>query len=1441
MQGLRSASATVSPAFTAGFRAGSAASTYAEPRDLELIVDTSDSGARPLRLLYRSDLFEPDTIERFGSHLRALLAGIAAAPDTAVGQLPIMSPEEAETVVSRWNASDAPWPQDACIHHLFEAQASADPSRIALIAGDRKITYGELLGRVDRVAALLVAHGVGPDVPVALLLERSVETVVAIYAVLKAGGFYVPIDDDCPRERIAAMLADAAPPVAVTHSELVPRLPADFQGAVLCMDALPPASDRPLSTGRAPTPASAVYCLYTSGSTGEPKGVVVEHRALVRRIQWFQDQFPLTPNDRVMNKTPYVFGISEWEYFWAPAHGATLVIAAPGAHKDPVCLHHLMVESRATVGFFVPSQLALLLEHMDIEELNGSTCATRIFTCGEALAANTCSRFFAAFDARLVNLYGPTEADMTYWECPRLGPGEVPAKIPIGKPMSNVRAYVLDEQMQPVPVGVPGELYLGASHTARGYLNRPELTAERFLADPFSQGRLYRTGDLAQWLPDGNLEYLGRIDLQVKLRGFRIELGEIESVLRRCDGVEQAVVALRGDDAASLRLIGYVTPETAAPDAVLAGCRKILPEYMVPSSIVAMERLPMSARQKIDRAALPDPLAGETGAGEGRQLIPARTEMEQTIERIWRDVLRREEPISTDADFVRIGGTSLLAGRATTRIRRATGVNLPGTAMYTHPTISALASLLEAKKRAAPGDAAPPRRGDGDAARAAWKGESPTAPRSLAWQVLGIMLTPFTSDAVHVVIAYVLAYVAVRDTGLWAMALAVPVVMVLETVLFALLALGLKRLLLGRTMPGRYPLYGRYYLRWWLVDGIVGQVTGQLESLCGATGLFNVWYRLLGARVGKRVRIESSIDSPDLVTIGDDVVIDRDAQVNPIVVENGEFTARPISIAERCRIAPRAYVTAGTALPAGVTIGPLSTTSLGNSFNMQANTDPRPVAAHTLLHNLIGIPVVLLLYALPVIPEVVVLEALYGALAARFGDAAIYFFYAALPWTYLLVLNESFFLEVVLLKRLVVGRFEAGPRSHTRWDVLRRWLMRRVTGSDLFVSAMRPWVGTEILSFKYRLLGAKIGRRVAVDFFDAVEYDMVTVGDNCMFGAGVTLVTSDDEETLPIVIGRRANVLDTCCLMPGVTVGEGALCGSSTLGPKGHSFPAFSVWTGNQGGAPILLRQRAGDIEIDHAGIPEDERAMVAQARRRHGSTGVWLRFNLWVVLSAILWTPLPELFLLGVVVLWLHSGLETWALVALTPPVYLAMNVLHAGFVGAVKWIVFGRIREGNYPFYGVFHHKWSMWIHVLNSVEDFADVLSGTLFAILFNRLLGLKAGRNVYMMDTTCRTREFDLITVGDETSVNADCMLSCHTVENMVLKLAPATTGRRCSLRGGAVMMPGASMEDGATLLEQSQVLKGETVPAGEVWAGLPAVRMEVPPEQSSPPRNNMAHR
>jgi amino acid adenylation domain-containing protein len=532
--------------------------------DLSLAV-VRGSGGITCGFGYSTDLFDPATVARLGSHYRALLESAVAEPDRRLSETCLWSDTERRQVLFEWNATARDYRLDRCVHQLFERQAAGASSRVALLFEDQRLTYGELNRRANQLAHYLRRLGVGPEVRVGLCLERSVEMVIGLLAVLKAGGAYVPLDPAYPKERLAFMLEDARVSILLVQDRHMEGLPLkgprvvglDSEGQSFAAES----GDDPTNEVEADNLA---YVMYTSGSTGQPKGVMVCHQSVTNHLRWRHEYFPLTPADRGLQKASLSFDDSVWEIFEPLLAGAQLILARPGAQADSAYLARLIAERRITTACFVPSLLRVFLEE---PKLTDCVSLRRVTTGGEALSLELQERFFSQHQAGLHNGYGPTEATIsaTFWTCERDGNRRC---VPIGRPIANTTTYVLDGNLQPLPIGVPGELYVGGVGLARGYLDRPGLTAECFVPDPFggtAGARLYRTGDRARYLADGTLEFLGRLDEQVKLRGNRVELGEVEAVLRQHPAVRESVALAREDRPGEHRLVAYVVPQLTEP------------------------------------------------------------------------------------------------------------------------------------------------------------------------------------------------------------------------------------------------------------------------------------------------------------------------------------------------------------------------------------------------------------------------------------------------------------------------------------------------------------------------------------------------------------------------------------------------------------------------------------------------------------------------------------------------------------------------------------------------------------------------------------------------------------------------------------------------------------------------------------------------------------
>lgn len=683
--------------------------------DLALIVTDLPGGALELTLDGNAALYDDAAAEAQLARVVTTLEACAAAEAVGcpAGALPTLPADEAAQVVRAFNATARPVDESATLVSLLRAQAEATPNAPAVSDDRETITYAELHRRAERLAGQLRMRGAGPDAIVGLGLRRSVGLSVAVVGVLLAGAAYLPLDPDLPEDRLAYIADDAKPVAVVATDETAGALPDDLRGRAVLIDAggaLAAAVPADADDVPDPSPSDAAYVLYTSGSTGRPKGVVTEHHAIVNRLVWMQHALPIGPDDVVLQKTPYGFDVSVWELVWPLLHGARLVMAEPGGHRDPQYLADVIERDGVTTLHFVPSMLDLFLEDAGV----AARCGTlrQVICSGEALPESTVRRYHELLAAPLHNLYGPTEAaiDVTWWECT---PGDASSPVPIGRPVWNTRTYVLDESMRPVPVGSPGELWLAGRQLAREYLGRPDLTSERFVPDPFADdwtaagtpvepgARMYRTGDLARWRPDGALDYLGRTDDQVKLRGLRIELGEIEETLGRHPAVARAAASLDRDGGPA-RLVAHVVltdPAAVSDDALtgalLAHAGETLPGYMVPSALAYVSELPLSPNGKLDRRRLPsiprDGAAESAGANTGR---PPATPREQQLCELFAEMLDRAI-VGPEQHLFELGGDSLLAARLAARIRTRLGVDLQLGAVFAAPTPAALAARIE--------------------------------------------------------------------------------------------------------------------------------------------------------------------------------------------------------------------------------------------------------------------------------------------------------------------------------------------------------------------------------------------------------------------------------------------------------------------------------------------------------------------------------------------------------------------------------------------------------------------------------------------------------------------------------------------------------------------------------------------------------------------------
>jgi len=671
-----------------------------------------EAGALCGKLEYNKDLFETPTIDRLLRHFQTLLASIMANPRQRISELPLLTPAERQLLLVDWNQTVTDYPRRACVHELFEAQVERTPEAVAVVFEGQSLTYRELNRRANQLAHHLRGLGVGPEALVGLCVERSMEMVVGLIGILKAGGAYVPLDPRYPPERLAFMLEDAGTSVLVTQERLVPRLPA-FQGHCVCLDFAGPAFEGPDAFAEAnpagqTVPENFAYVIYTSGSTGKPKGVALPHRALVNLIHWQVRNSTLGPGDKTLQFASLSFDVSFQEIFSTLCSGGVLVLIDEESRLDPALLWKVLAK-HAVARLFLPFvALQQLAERAD-DATPAVPSLREVITAGEQLqiTPKIAALFERLKDCTLCNQYGPSESHVVTSFALTGRASQWPTLPPIGRPIANTELFLLDRHLQPVPVGVPGELHIGGVALARYYWHRPELTEQKFIPHPFRSepgARLYKTGDLARYRPDGNIDFLGRTDHQVKLRGFRVELGEIEAVLRQHVTVGECAVVVRETAQGNKRLIAYVVARdsTASVDVTAAGPPNMvadlrdwlkgkLPDYMLPAAWVQLKQLPVTPSGKVDHRALPEPEQGD--AGTGVAFVNPRTPLEAALAAIWSQELEISQ-IGVHDDFFDLGGHSLLAVRVAVQLEQRFGKKLPVATLFAAPTVEQLAKAI---------------------------------------------------------------------------------------------------------------------------------------------------------------------------------------------------------------------------------------------------------------------------------------------------------------------------------------------------------------------------------------------------------------------------------------------------------------------------------------------------------------------------------------------------------------------------------------------------------------------------------------------------------------------------------------------------------------------------------------------------------------------------
>ncbi len=1344
-----------------------------------------------------------------------------SAPEASPSLLPnpasgctVLSREARDLLLGPWSgaAHDPDLSRDETLQERFEAAAHRHPQRPAVDEEGRVCTYAELEARANRLARLLQTRGVGRGSFVGLRLPRGLGAYTALLAILKAGAAYVPLDPEFPGARVRTVAQDCGMALLLSSSRL--PLGEELPCPTLDLEALP---DELASSSPEALPAQSgvedlAYVIYTSGSTGTPKGVPVSHRSVCTLVRAEARLFGPQPEDRVFQGFSLAFDASVEELWLALASGACLVAGTPRFFQSGPDLGLRLTEAQVSIFSTVPTLLGMM---------EGALPTLRLLILGgEACPAELVKRWSRP-GLSMVNTYGPTEATViSTWA--ELLPDR---PVTIGRAVPKDRVYVLDAAGQLCAPGVAGELHLSGVGLSRGYLGRPELTAERFIPNPFMDGpyteRLYRTGDLVRFSPEGELEFLGRIDAQVKLRGFRIELGEIEAALMAEPAVQMAVVALCKDETLE-RLVAYVVPRGGAGDgagtdeaALLRTLRLRLPAYMVPSEVVFLSALPTLPSGKVDRPRLPAPPPRVMAPGQDEE---GATEREGCLRACWTRLFQGRQP-GLDEDFFRdLGGHSLLAAGMVSELRRLPlfeGLAVPD--VYAFPTARALAAEFDARaaRVQAPSFLVPP------APPSPWRHRLCAVAQALSlYPLLGYFALQWLTP--YLLYSWSQDHDFQRTTGLiWALGS----LALLYPAMF-LLSIAAKWLLLGRIRPGRHRIWGFYYWRWWLTHRLLAATP--LDYLV-ETPWLALYLRLMGARIGSGVHLGStSVSAFDLLEIGDSSSIGVDVRLAGYTLEGGWLLVGPIRIGRRCYVGSRCILGLDTELEDGAVLEDLSLLPTGGRIpagHRWTGSPARPLPPSEADRLRAKIPT----------PHVSFPRRLLVAVAQGFGVLMVPVAFLAAIFPGLIFINElysssngyfaylvvapivalSFIvllaLEITAAKWLLLGRVRPGTYDLHGGFALRKWYVDRLMSMGLDLLA--PLYATVYLPPWFRLLGAKMGAWAEVSTAGAGMPDLLDVGEDSFIADCVSFgpprVDLGRMTLDRVKVGARAFVGNSALVPGGTVLGDSVLVGVLSLPPTAPEEAAREdgSWLGSP--AIYLPRRQTSTAFGEEATFRPPRRLVLLRAFIEHYR--VLLPATGFVVLTSLLLTALTEI----------ETETSLGFAAATLPFLYLAAGLVSCLFVIAMKWLLMGVYRVGEHPLWCGFVWRTEL---VSGLHENLADawllrMLHGTPFVPMYFRLLGARIGRSA-CLESTWLT-EYDLVRLGDDVCLNADCTVQTHLFEDRVMKQDRVDIGDGCAVGTDSVVLYGSRMETGSVLGDLSLLMKGESLPVGTRWEGSPA--------------------
>lgn len=1310
---------------------------------------------------------------------------------------------------------DASLIRDELLPEVFAATAARLPDKIAIIFGEDRVTYGELDARANRVAHALRAKGVRPGDFVGIWMSRSLDLHVALLGILKSGAAYIPFDMDAPPDRIGECLADCEAKLvvidAVTHGKLDRALPAPAETCLALLAASPDITPLDLRKDGL-TREDPAYAIYTSGSTGKPKGIVIEHRNICQLLRSVNAVYGFTQDDVVFQGASIAFDLSLEEIFVPYLAGSTLFVASSRVLGEVEKLPALMAGAGVTVLDTVPTLLAMMpqdIPSLRIIILGGEACPPSV-------KARWCKPGRTVF-----NSYGPTEATVvaTVDEVTVDGP------VTIGRPIPNYTCYVVDEQMQLLGPGAEGELLIGGPGVARGYLRRPELSAEKFIANPFGGDGLdpvlYRSGDAVSLTEDGRILFHGRIDDQVKLRGFRMELGEIEARLSDLPGISQATVVLRKDDGID-RLVAFIVPDAGTPfdrTAVRTALKATLPPYMVPSHFEEMAVLPRLTSGKADRKALK--VAPLHAPSEAEAQEEASTDMEAALLAAAKPLFPGQS-IPFDADFFAdLGGHSLLAATFLASVRENPALpSITLEDLYSLRTLRAIGARLEERERASG-----PRKAL----------DLSFTPPPLARRVLcgiaqlcctPLLLLALTGPWLTIYVTYEM--ISVDDVIQWYEVLQLMGVYMLVTLGISIVGIVGKRLVLWRATPGRYPLWGVYFFRWWLARQLI-EFTHL--GLMQGTPLAPATMRLLGAKVGKRVTISGlHAGALDLMEIGDDVtigakvsignaeVIGNELVIGRVVIGKDAYIGTSCALAHDTEVGEGAELADLTALLPGARV-PVYEMWDGSPGAKVGHVNPRSWPDHAPtppahIRALQSLYYSILLIAMPAISLLPIFPAFY--VFDRYDDVfqqltGFQWYLPILAWPTAMIMMFGTVMLVTAIRWIVLPRSPEGTCSIHSGFYMRKWTVG--LAAEVMLESLSSLFSTIYMRSWYRLMGARIGRDTEIATNFAGRYDTIEVGEKCFVADEVTLGDEDVRRgwmtTRTVRIGNQSFIGNDSVLPPGAVIPDGALIGIKSKPPANERMLPGETRFGSP---PIRLpgRQRFDNADVNQTFRPPFWRRALRAVFELFAASLPTMLFILVGTVTAD-YVLFPAL-----------DAAESWGeFLPLFLAACIACSLVLAGIVLALKWLVMGTYTPGH-------HGLWSWWalrteamttLYWGTAGKILLDAFRGTPMLPFALRLFGAKIGKGVFM-DSTDIT-EFDCVSIGDFASINATSNLQTHLFEDRVMKIGRIEIGRGVSIGALTTVLYDTRIGDYAELGVLTIVMKGEAIPPHTRWAGAPA--------------------